>query len=166
MVIHGEPPPWRKRVQFVGPRLDFEGSLYDDYDLVEPPVNFNMDDEVAQRSEELISQMYNKTVALLTQNQTALLKTVKVNFQTFNRNCCFHCLFILYILCVQVLLNQKEISGEAIDFILDQYPPQTPLNSLLQEQNPGSLPFVPEHLRQDSGHFVLLNHSTDVNAPA
>ncbi|CAA7037394.1 unnamed protein product [Microthlaspi erraticum] len=141
MVIHGEPPPWRKRAQFVGPRLDFEGSLYDDYDLVEPPVNFNMDDEVAQRSEELISQMYNKTVALLTQNQTALLKTVKV------------------------LLNQKEISGEAIDFILDHYPPQTPLNSLLQEQNPGSLPFVPEHLRRESGEFVLLNHSTDVNAP-
>ncbi|ESQ54944.1 hypothetical protein EUTSA_v10024337mg [Eutrema salsugineum] len=142
MVIHGEPPPWRKRAQFVGPRLDFEGSLYDDYDLVEPPVNFNMDDEVAQRSEELVSQMYNKTVSLLTQNQTALLKTVKV------------------------LLNQKEISGEAIDYILDHYPPQTPLNSLLQEQNPGSLPFVPEHLRRDSGDLVLLNHSTDVKAPA
>ncbi|AEE84830.1 cell division protein-like [Arabidopsis thaliana] len=140
MVIHGEPPPWRKRPQFVGPRLDFEGSLYDDYDLVEPPVNFNMDDEVAHRSEELISQMYNKTVSLLRQNQTALLKTVKV------------------------LLNQKEISGEAIDFILDHYPPQTPLNSLLQEQNPGSLPFVPEHLRRESGDFVLVNHSTDVNA--
>ncbi|KFK28948.1 hypothetical protein AALP_AA7G069500 [Arabis alpina] len=142
MVIHGEPPPWRKRVQFVGPRLDFEGSLYDDYDLVEPPINFNMDDEVAQRSEELISQMYNKTFSLLTQNQTALLKTVKV------------------------LLNQKEISGEAIDYILDHYPPQTPLNSLLQEQNPGSLPFVPEHLRYASGDFVVLNHSADVNAPA
>ncbi|VVB11889.1 unnamed protein product [Arabis nemorensis] len=142
MVIHGEPPPWRKRVQFVGPRLDFEGSLYDDYDLVEPPINFNMDDEVAQRSEELISQMYNKTVSLLTQNQTALLKTVKV------------------------LLSQKEMSGEAIDYILDHYPPQTPLNSLLQEQNPGSLPFVPEHLRRDSGDFVVLNHSADVNAPA
>ncbi|CAH2078121.1 unnamed protein product [Thlaspi arvense] len=142
MVIHGEPPPWRKRAQFVGPRLDFEGSLYDDYDLVEPPVNFNMDDEVAQRSEELISQMYNKTVSLLTQNQTALLKTVKV------------------------LLKEKEISGEALDFILDHYPPQTPLDSLLQEQNPGSLPFVPEHLRRESGDFVLLNHSSDVNAPA
>ncbi|CAG7887465.1 unnamed protein product [Brassica rapa] len=142
MVIHGEPPPWRKRAQFVGPRLDFEGSLYDDYDLVEPPINFNMDDEVAERSEELISQMYNKTVALLKQNQTALLKTVKV------------------------LLNQKEISGEAIDFILDHYPPETRLDSLLQEQNPGSLPFVPEHLRRESGEFVLVNHSTDANESA
>ncbi|KAL0727161.1 hypothetical protein Bca4012_023254 [Brassica carinata] len=140
MVIHGEPPPWRKSAQFVGPRLDFEGSLYDDYDLVEPPINFNMDDEVAERSEELISQMYNKTVALLKQNQTALLKTVKV------------------------LLNQKEISGEAIDFILDHYPPETPLNSLLQEENPGTLPFVPEHLRRETDEFVLVNHSTDVNA--
>ncbi|WZY69386.1 hypothetical protein YC2023_001626 [Brassica napus] len=142
MVIHGEPPPWRKRAQFVGPRLDFEGSLYDDYDLVEPPINFNMDDEVAERSEELISQMYNKTVALLKQNQTALLKTVKV------------------------LLNQKEISGEAIDFILDHYPPETRLDSLLQEQNPGSLPFVPEHLRRESDEFVLVNHSTDANESA
>uniref|UniRef100_M4DB87 SUN domain-containing protein n=1 Tax=Brassica campestris TaxID=3711 RepID=M4DB87_BRACM len=142
MVIHGEPPPWRKRAQFVGPRLDFEGSLYDDYDLVEPPINFNMDDEVAERSEELISQMYNKTVALLKQNQTALLKTVKV------------------------LLNQKEISGEAIDFILDNYPPETRLDSLLQEQNPGSLPFVPEHLRRESDEFVLVNHSTDANESA
>lgn len=28
MVIHGEPPPWRKKVKFVGPRLDFEGSIF------------------------------------------------------------------------------------------------------------------------------------------
>ena len=48
MVIHGEPPPWRKKVKFVGPRLDFEGSLYDDYNLIEPPVNFNLDDEIAE----------------------------------------------------------------------------------------------------------------------
>lgn len=78
MVIHGEPPPWRKRVKFVGPRLDFEGSLYDDYDLIEPPVNFNLDDEVAQRTEQLMRDMYDKTVALLRQHHAALLKTVKV----------------------------------------------------------------------------------------
>ncbi|KAI7994439.1 hypothetical protein LOK49_LG11G02838 [Camellia lanceoleosa] len=65
MVIHGEPPPWRKRNKFVGPRLDFDGSLYDDYGLIEPPVNFNLDDEVAKRTEELMSDMYGTTVALL-----------------------------------------------------------------------------------------------------
>lgn len=78
MVIHGEPPPWRKKVKFVGPRLDFEGSLYDDYGLIEPPVNFNLDDQVAQRTEELISDMYGKTLTLLRRHHAALLKTVKV----------------------------------------------------------------------------------------
>lgn len=78
LVIHGEPPPWRKSIKFVGPRLDFEGSLYDDYDLIEPPINFNLDDEVAQRTEQLMRDMYDKTVALLRQHHAALLKIVKV----------------------------------------------------------------------------------------
>lgn len=78
LVIHGEPPPWKKNIKFVGPRLDFEGSLYDDYDLIEPPINFNLDDEVAQRTENLMRDMYDKTVALLRQHNAALLKTVKV----------------------------------------------------------------------------------------
>ncbi|XP_071730660.1 probable inactive ATP-dependent zinc metalloprotease FTSHI 1, chloroplastic isoform X2 [Rutidosis leptorrhynchoides] len=78
MVIHGEPPPWRRQPKFVGPRLDFEDSLYDDYDLIEPPVNFYMDDDIAKRTEELISNMYGKTVGLLRRHHTALLKTVKV----------------------------------------------------------------------------------------
>ncbi|KAG8375122.1 hypothetical protein BUALT_Bualt10G0067500 [Buddleja alternifolia] len=118
MVVHGEPPPWRKRVKFVGPRIDFEGSLYDDYDLIEPPVNFNMDDDIAKRTEELMHEMYGKTVALLRQHNAALLKTVKV------------------------LLNQKEISGDEIDYILDNYPPETPTSLVLEERNPGSLPFL------------------------
>ncbi|KAK4490804.1 hypothetical protein RD792_001518 [Penstemon davidsonii] len=117
MVVHGEPSPWRKKPKFVGPRLDFEGSLYDDYDLIEPPVNFKMDDEIARRTEELMRDMYGKTVALLRQHNAALLKTVKV------------------------LLNQKEITGEEIDFILDNYPPETPTSLVLEERNPGSLPF-------------------------
>lgn len=82
MVIHGESPPWRRSLKFVGPRLDFEGSLYDDYGLIEPPVNFNLDDEVARRTEELMREMYAKTLDLLRQHHAALLKTVKV--------CCGH----------------------------------------------------------------------------
>ncbi|RDX92039.1 putative inactive ATP-dependent zinc metalloprotease FTSHI 1, chloroplastic, partial [Mucuna pruriens] len=121
MVIHGEPPPWRKSVKFVGPRLDFEGSLYDDYNLIEPPLNFKMDDEVSQRTEELIRDMYGKTVSLLRRHHAALLKTIKV------------------------LLNQKEISGEEIEFILNKYPPQTPLH-LLEEENAGNLPFTKEQV--------------------
>lgn len=124
MVIHGEPPPWTKKVKFVGPRLDFEGSLYDDYGLIEPPVNFNMDDEVAERTEKLIRSMYGKTVSLLRRHHAALLKAVKV------------------------LLNQMEISGEEIDFILNNYPPQTPVSLLLEEENPGSLRFNKEQGRE------------------
>lgn len=44
-------------------------------------------------------------------------------------------------------MEQKEISGEEIDFILDNYPPQTPVSHLLEEKNPGSLPFS----RQEQG---------------
>ncbi|KAL5052834.1 hypothetical protein RYX36_033516 [Vicia faba] len=119
MVIHGEAPPWRKPVKFVGPRLDFEGSLYNHYDLIDPPLNFNLDAQVAQRSEELIRDMYRKTVSLLRGHHAALLKTIKV------------------------LLNQKEMSGEEIDFILNKYPPQTPLH-LLEEEIPSNLPFMKE----------------------
>lgn len=81
MVIHGEAPPWRQPVKFVGPRLDFEGSLYDHHDLIGAPLNFNLDAQVAQRSEELIRDMYRKTVSLLRGHHAALLKTIKVNLE-------------------------------------------------------------------------------------
>ncbi|KAL4340791.1 hypothetical protein GQ457_08G032110 [Hibiscus cannabinus] len=132
MVIHGEPPPWRKKVKFVGPRLDFEGSLYDDYNLIEPPVNFNMDDEIAKRSEELLWDMYGRTVSLLRSHHAALFKAVKV------------------------LLNHKEINGEEIDFILNKYPPQTPWNLVLEEENPGNLPCINRERDVDQ---VLLTRS-------
>lgn len=78
MTIHGEPPPWRKRISFIGPRLDFEGSLYDDYGLTEPPLNLDLDDKVAERTEELINDMFKKTFSLLKRHQAALVKTVRV----------------------------------------------------------------------------------------
>lgn len=55
--------------------------------------------------------------------------------------------FLSPTLVIQVLVEQKEISGEEIDFILDNYPPQTSVSHLLQEENPGSLPFS----RQEQG---------------
>lgn len=78
ITIHGEPFPWRKKVSFVGPRLDFEGSLYDDYGLIEPPINFELDDRVARKTEQLLHDMYEKTRTLLSNHFAALLKTVKV----------------------------------------------------------------------------------------
>ncbi|XP_050228260.1 probable inactive ATP-dependent zinc metalloprotease FTSHI 1, chloroplastic [Mercurialis annua] len=133
LVIHGEPPPWRKKVKFVGPRLDFEGSLYDDYGLIEPPVNFNLDDQVAERTEELISDMYGKTLSLLRQHHAALLKAVKV------------------------LINQKEISGDEIDYILNNYPRQTRLSVVLEEENPGSLPFTKNEVEPESVYAQLAS---------
>lgn len=61
---------------------------------------------------------------------------------------------------MQVLLEQKEISGEEIEFILDKYPPQTPISLLLEEDDPGSLPFV----RRDESReieYALVNQSKE-----
>ncbi|KAL6322779.1 hypothetical protein AAG906_019048 [Vitis piasezkii] len=156
--------------------LDFEGSLYDDYGLIEPPVNFNLDDQVAQRTEELISDMYGKTLTLLRRHHAALLKTVKVpvgmtilgGWWPNDDNCsncnvgCWNLELVTsalgggsgnntWLMVVSwgngVLVEQKEISGEEIDFILNSYPPQTPVSCLLEEENPGSLPFG----RQEQG---------------
>ncbi|KAL2902889.1 putative inactive ATP-dependent zinc metalloprotease FTSHI 1 chloroplastic [Bienertia sinuspersici] len=120
MVIHGEPPPWRKTPKFVGPRLDFEGSLYDDYDLAEPPLNFNLDDEIAKRTEELLQELYTKTVAMLKQHHAALLKTVK------------------------------------------KYPAETPVNLLLEEENPGSLPLFSEERGYELEHALATSSSGEL----
>lgn len=42
---------------------------------------------------------------------------------------------------LQVLLDQRELTGEEIDFIIENYPPQTPTSLVLEETDPGSLPF-------------------------
>ncbi|KAL6549842.1 putative inactive ATP-dependent zinc metalloprotease FTSHI 1, chloroplastic [Orobanche minor] len=131
MVVHGEPSPWRKRVGFVGPRIDFEGSLYHVYNLKEPPINLKLDDEVAKRTEELMHNMYVKTVAMLRKHNAAFIKTVKV------------------------LLDQKEISGQEIDFILDNYPAETPTAVLFEERNPGSLP----NLEHEQAHINESEHN-------
>lgn len=59
----------------------------------------------------------------------------------------------------QVLLNQKEISGAEIDFILDKYPAETPVNLLLEEENPGSLPFF----REEQGYELEYELTTPSN---
>ncbi|KAK1302473.1 ATP-dependent zinc metalloprotease FtsH [Acorus calamus] len=125
MTIHGERPPWKKKASFVGPRLDFEGSLYDDYELTERPFNLDLDNQVAQRSDKMIQEMYGKTLSLLKSHQAALVKSVKV------------------------LLEKREISGDQIDFILNNYPVGTPLKVVLEEKNPGSLPFIEASRQRD-----------------
>lgn len=64
------------------------------------------------------------------------------------------------ILPFQVLLHQREISGEEIDFILNQYPTQTPVSQLLEEENPGTLPFfTPQQERVHELEYSLLTPS-------
>lgn len=59
---------------------------------------------------------------------------------------------------LQVLLKQKEISGEEIDFILSNYPPHTPASLLLEEGDPGSLPlFHQEHEKANEIEYSLLS---------
>ena len=78
MVIQAEPPPWRNKVRFVGPRRDFEGKLYNVNGLIQRPINLNLTDDVSRRTEKLMRDMYGTTVALLRRHHAALLKTVKV----------------------------------------------------------------------------------------
>ncbi|CAN1138743.1 Probable inactive ATP-dependent zinc metalloprotease FTSHI 1, chloroplastic [Linum perenne] len=132
MVIHGEPPPWRRKPSFVGPKLNFEGALYNSYGMTERPINFDLDDEVAKRTEQLLRDMYGRTIALLRRHHAALLKTTKV------------------------LLNHEEINGEAIEYILTNYPPHTRLTLLLEEDNPGSIPFMDEKLEREMDGNALV----------
>lgn len=52
----------------------------------------------------------------------------------------------VYELALQVLLNQEEINGEEIEFILNKYPPETALHILEEEENAGTLPFTKEQV--------------------
>lgn len=59
---------------------------------------------------------------------------------------------------MQVLLNQQEIRGGEIDFILNKYPPQTPVDLLFEEENPGTLPFVTQEQGREF-EYALLTQS-------
>lgn len=61
----------------------------------------------------------------------------------------------LYWLSFQVLLEHKEISGEEIDFILNKYPPQTPVKLLFEEENPGSLQFMKQEQKRELEYALL-----------
>lgn len=50
---------------------------------------------------------------------------------------------------LQVLLDRKEISGDQIEYILINYPSGTPVNLVLEEQSPGSLPLLEAELGRD-----------------
>ncbi|CAI9772646.1 unnamed protein product [Fraxinus pennsylvanica] len=105
---------------------NFERSLYDYSNLSAPPLNFSLDNETRWRTEKLTLNKYGKTVAMLRMHSAALCKTI------------------------QVLLNREEITGDDIEFILDNYPPQTPANLVLEEKDPGSLPYMKQMQAQSN----------------
>lgn len=59
---------------------------------------------------------------------------------------------------MQVLLKQQEIRGEEIDFILNNYPPQTPVSLLFEEEDPGSLPFITKEQEREL-EYALVTQS-------
>ena len=56
---------------------------------------------------------------------------------------------------LQVLVDQRELTGEEIDFIIENYPPQTPTSLVLEEREPGSLPLF----QQDVGETEELEYT-------
>lgn len=67
---------------FVENKIIGQGSLYNDYNLTEPPLNLDVNDMVAQRTEKLINHMYQKIHTLLKRHEATLIKTVRVRHLT------------------------------------------------------------------------------------
>lgn len=116
MVIHGEAAPWTRAPGFSGPPLNFEGSLYDDYDLYEESLNYDLDNDIVLRTEKLLNDNYQHIFTLIKQYHAALAKAV------------------------YVIMEMREITGDDLDVIIDQYPADTPVALVEEEDNPGSLP--------------------------
>eukprot|EP00249_Psilotum_nudum_P022923 c28693_g1_i1 orf=891-4328(-) len=116
LTVHGERPAWSLEPHFVGPPLDFEGWLYDDYGLVDPALNRHIDNEVAECSEALLNKIYMRTLKMLQQHHAALAKTI------------------------YVILDKQEIYGDELELILDAYPSGIPVQLVENEEDPGALP--------------------------
>lgn len=116
MVIHGEAAPWKRTPGFTGPPLKFEGSLYDDYGFYESPLNYNLENDIVLRTDKLLNDMYQNIFTLIQHYHAALAKAV------------------------YVLIEMQEITGDDLDVIIDQYPADTPVHLVEEEENPGSLP--------------------------
>lgn len=116
MVIHGEAAPWKRVPGFIGPPLNFEGSLYDDYGFYEGPLNYNLENDIVLRTGKLVNDMYQNIFTLIHHYHAALAKAV------------------------YVLMEMQEITGDDLEVIIDQYPADTPVHLVEEEENPGSLP--------------------------
>lgn len=112
----GDPCPWGGGEALTGPPLNFEGGLYDDYDFVQKPLNYDLMDSTMEQTQKLVESMYMKTLKLLKQHQAALAKAI----------------------CV--VMEREEVFGEEIEQILKLYPAGTSVQKVYAEEEPGDLP--------------------------
>lgn len=123
ITLTGDPCPWGGGEALTGPPLGFEGGLYDDYGFVQKPLNYDLVDTTMEQTQKLIESMYMKTLKLLKQHHAALAKSVSV------------------------VMEREEVFGEEIEQILELYPAGTPVQSVLDEEEPGDLPPLSESFK-------------------
>lgn len=116
LTLTGDPCPWGGGEALTGPPLNFEGGLYDDYGFVQKPLNYDLVDTTMEQTQKLVESMYMKTLKLLKQHHAALTKSV------------------------YVVMEREELFGEEIEQILELYPAGTPVQAVLDEEEPGDLP--------------------------
>ncbi|KAL3680757.1 hypothetical protein R1sor_023713 [Riccia sorocarpa] len=116
IAITGDVNPWEREPSFTGPLLGFEGDLYDNYEFHEKILNYDLVDDVANRTKNLLDKTYSRTLELLKQHQAALTKAV------------------------YVVMEKEELFGEELEAILDHYPAGMPTKQVEDEDEPGSLP--------------------------
>jgi ATP-dependent metalloprotease FtsH len=123
ITLTGDPCPWGGGGSPTGPPLGFEGGLYDDYGFVQTPLNYDLVDDTMEQTQNLIESMYMKTLKLLKKHHAALAKAV----------------------CV--VMEREELFGEEIEQILELYPAGTPVQSVMDEEEPGDLPPLSESIK-------------------
>uniref|UniRef100_A0A0C9RJ12 TSA: Wollemia nobilis Ref_Wollemi_Transcript_15166_3734 transcribed RNA sequence n=1 Tax=Wollemia nobilis TaxID=56998 RepID=A0A0C9RJ12_9CONI len=116
LTIHGFRTPWSRKEGIVGPQIAFEGSLYDDYGFEDGSLDLNLDDDMLSRAEKLLNDTYRRTLTLIQHYHAALAKTI------------------------YVVIERGEITGDDLDLIIDQYPADTPVHFVEEEDDKGSLP--------------------------
>ncbi|KAL2621719.1 hypothetical protein R1flu_001924 [Riccia fluitans] len=116
IAITGDVNPWEQEPSFSGPPLNFEGGLYDNYEFNEKILNYDLVDDVADRTKTLLDTTYSRTLELLKQHQAALTKAVNV------------------------VMEKEELFGEELESILDNYPAGMSSKLVEDEDDPGALP--------------------------
>nr|PNR33783.1 hypothetical protein PHYPA_023599 [Physcomitrium patens] len=131
--LTGDPCPWDGGGSMTGPPLGFEGGLYDDYGFVQKPLNYDLVDITMESTQNLLESMYMKTLKLLKQHHAALTKMVFV------------------------VMEREEIFGEEIEQILELYPTGTPVQKVMDEEEPSDLPPLSDYSKASFTEVTTRN---------